>query len=87
MKASMSLMSVVDDGSRFQSWMVLGKNDCLYMVTLVYGTNILWEPLVLLSLALTMCAASGMWTKLWFTLKSMVFGFFGDLGVAPSRVC
>ena len=39
LKASISRMSVIRDGSLFQSCMVLGKNDILYTVTLVYGTK------------------------------------------------
>ena len=42
-------MSVIEDGSLFQSCMVLGKNDILYTVTLMYGTKSLWDPRVLLS--------------------------------------
>ena len=72
LKASISCMSVIEDGSSFQSCMVLRKNDILYTVTLVYGTKSLCDPRVLLSFDQTMDSASGISTKLCLILKSMV---------------
>ena len=48
LKASVSCMSVIEDGSLFQSCIVLWKND-KYTVTMKYWTKRLWDPRVLLS--------------------------------------
>ena len=71
LKASISCMSVIEDGSLFQPCMVLGKNDILYTVTLVYGSKNFWDPRVLLSFDQTMDSASGISTKLCLILKSL----------------
>ena len=56
-------MSVIVDGSLFQSCIVIGKNDLLYTVTLVYGTKRLCDLRVLLSFDWTMDSDSGISTK------------------------
>ena len=68
LKASISCMSVIADGSLFQCCMVLGKNDILYTVTLEYGTKSLCDPHVLLSFEQTMDSDSGISTKLCLIL-------------------
>ena len=72
LKDSISCMSLIEDGSLFQPCMVLGKNDILYTVTLVYGTKSLSDPRVLLSFDQTMDSTSEISTKLCLILKSIV---------------
>ena len=65
-------MSVIVDGCLFQSCLVLGENDILYTVTLVYGTKSFCDHHVLLWFARTMDSDSGILTKLCLILKIMV---------------